>query len=50
MHIFVDYKPAFHQLKRNKVPTDLKNIQIPKKMRDIIEMTWTGSSVDYSLI
>lgn len=45
MHIiFIDYKQAYDQLNRNKAMEDLKNNQIPKKMRNIIEMTWTGSS------
>lgn len=43
--LFVDCKQAFHSLKRDKMLTDAKNLEIPPEITKLIQMTLLGSRV-----
>lgn len=42
--IFIDFKQAFDQLKREQLMKDLKDIKIPKKIRNMIKITMKESN------
>lgn len=37
--IVIDFKQTFHQVERKQLMKDLKNIEIPKKLRELLKIT-----------